>query len=60
MAQHGYVKKLYWRHVKIKGKKFTGHYFWSRKDREFILKCGKMEKSFESHEAAKKLGWYKK
>jgi hypothetical protein len=51
-------RRKYWYHKKYK-KQFEGHYFWARKQREFVLKAGSLEIVFESHEAAKKLGWYR-
>lgn len=51
-----------WKHKKYRAREYNGHYRRSWKEREFILTGltadGKKHTiSFESHEAAKSLGW---
>lgn len=48
-----------WSHKKYKSE-FKATYEKSSKDRVFTLSCGKIIKSYESWQAAKKDGWVKK
>lgn len=55
--------KSVWTHKKYKTE-FTGSYqtisLGSRTERVFLLSNGKVNKSYESHQAAKRDGWVKK
>lgn len=59
------MKKNVWLHKKYGKRQYSGSYHIDDGDREFILvaikRDGKKHRvTFESHEAAKKLGWFKK
>jgi hypothetical protein len=46
-----------WSHKKFGKKTFEGFYAFDRGERVFELNCGARRITFESHEAAKALGW---
>lgn len=56
------MRRSYWTHKKTGKTTFKGTYQFHRGDRSFVLVSDKTgrEISFESHEAAKKLGWVKR
>lgn len=54
-----------WTHKKYRSRKYVGHYRIVSGEREFVLTAlkrdGKLHNvTFESHEAAKELGWKRK
>lgn len=57
---------MYWTHAKYPSRKYTGSYRIVKGEREMVLSTivNRTKKPhnvvFESHEAAKKLGWAKK
>lgn len=57
-------KKTLWTHKKFKKREYEGTYRYVADEREFVLKSvtkgQKHNVTFESHEAASKLGWVKK
>lgn len=52
-------KKAHWTHKKYGKRKYYGYYRYVDNEREFLLVHGDTQHiiTFESHEAAKALGW---